>query len=346
MLVLQDEDVAAIVRIQRLLLDLPERRSFGAIREIMDAMIALLGASRGFAGIWFDGQLNFLPVGVGPHIEKQIMDNFLRIDEQGNFIMRDKEYETVNMRRREAGSGIYPDWVIYDEHTKAASPWYNDVFVPAGMSQTIGMNSVLPVGEALMAFGFNGEDDPNYRSERTLHLFDLLHPAFDAAFMRLYAQSFDRPAVLRLLDMLPCPAALRANDGEVVHANGHSQGKSWDELVSEGAGSDRVFVISGPNLPDLRGTELLIDLSGSDVELGRLARDAGLTDRQAEVAEQIALGLSDKEIARELGISPNTARRHCEAVLDRLDVNSRSGVLFKLISGQGPRHRPAPSLAA
>lgn len=53
---------------------------------------------------------------------------------------------------------------------------------------------------------------------------------------------------------------------------------------------------------------------------------AGLTRRQAEVALLLADRKSAKEIARELDIQWNTARRHCQSVLQRLGVDSRRDV--------------------
>lgn len=52
----------------------------------------------------------------------------------------------------------------------------------------------------------------------------------------------------------------------------------------------------------------------------------GLTPRQAEVALLLADRRTTKEIARELGISRHTARRHAEAVLLRLGLNRRTAV--------------------
>jgi DNA-binding CsgD family transcriptional regulator len=48
-----------------------------------------------------------------------------------------------------------------------------------------------------------------------------------------------------------------------------------------------------------------------------------LTPTQARVAALLADRLTNAEIASELRVRPNTARRHTEAVLLRLGVNSR-----------------------
>jgi DNA-binding NarL/FixJ family response regulator len=55
-------------------------------------------------------------------------------------------------------------------------------------------------------------------------------------------------------------------------------------------------------------------------------RYPGLTERQREVTILVGQGLSNKEIARELGISPFTVRLHVSAILLELGVKSRAGI--------------------
>lgn len=52
-----------------------------------------------------------------------------------------------------------------------------------------------------------------------------------------------------------------------------------------------------------------------------------LTPTQARVATLLADRLTNAEIASELSVRPSTARRHTEAVLLRLGVNSRFQVV-------------------
>lgn len=59
----------------------------------------------------------------------------------------------------------------------------------------------------------------------------------------------------------------------------------------------------------------------------------GLTPRQGEVACLIARGLRNDEIARELDMSPSTARRHTECVLAKLGVRSRAEIAATLLGG-------------
>ncbi|MEO6529020.1 MAG: LuxR C-terminal-related transcriptional regulator [Gemmatimonadaceae bacterium] len=58
-----------------------------------------------------------------------------------------------------------------------------------------------------------------------------------------------------------------------------------------------------------------------------------LTRREIETAMLVRHGLPTRQIATELGISLNTARRHVEKILFKLDVSNRTAAAAK-ISGQ------------
>jgi DNA-binding CsgD family transcriptional regulator len=58
----------------------------------------------------------------------------------------------------------------------------------------------------------------------------------------------------------------------------------------------------------------------------------GLTPREAQVALRLALGDSDAELARTLGVSPHTVRHHTERVFDKLQVRSRKALAVWLAS--------------
>ena len=67
----------------------------------------------------------------------------------------------------------------------------------------------------------------------------------------------------------------------------------------------------------------LMRASGTSVSIAAL-RPLGLTERQAEVLQLIAMGYSSEHAATALGIRVRTAEKHLEHCYRALDVNSRS----------------------
>lgn len=57
-----------------------------------------------------------------------------------------------------------------------------------------------------------------------------------------------------------------------------------------------------------------------------------LTEREREVLVLLARGLTNKEIAYKLTITPNTVKRHLKSLFAKLDVNTRSAASAKAIS--------------
>ena len=55
-----------------------------------------------------------------------------------------------------------------------------------------------------------------------------------------------------------------------------------------------------------------------------------LTDREQEIAALVAQGLSNKEIARELGVSANTIRSHISNILRKLKLTNRTQIAIYL----------------
>jgi DNA-binding CsgD family transcriptional regulator len=63
--------------------------------------------------------------------------------------------------------------------------------------------------------------------------------------------------------------------------------------------------------------------AGHHVSRRRRARPAGLTDREVDVLRLLARGLTAKEIAARLVISPKTARNHIEHVYAKIGATNR-----------------------
>jgi len=63
-----------------------------------------------------------------------------------------------------------------------------------------------------------------------------------------------------------------------------------------------------------------------------------ITPRQREVIQLIAEGLSNDELGVALGISPRTAKAHCDVLRQKLGVNRRRQIplAYRLLTGDDP----------
>ena len=64
---------------------------------------------------------------------------------------------------------------------------------------------------------------------------------------------------------------------------------------------------------------------------GGRAERAGLTARQAQILAEVAKGLTDKEVARALSLSPRTVEMHVARALAVLDCRSRAEAVRKMV---------------
>ena len=82
--------------------------------------------------------------------------------------------------------------------------------------------------------------------------------------------------------------------------------------------------------------------------IGALTAEYRLTGREAETLRAIALGLSTKEVADRMGISPNTAKAFVRLVMIKLGVSSRAAIAAKLLGRLLARdsNRPIGSTAS
>src|SRR5438067_6402919 len=73
-----------------------------------------------------------------------------------------------------------------------------------------------------------------------------------------------------------------------------------------------------------------------------------LTDRQLQIVVLIARGCSNDEVRERIGISPRTAKAHCDVLRQKLGVPRRRQIpaAFKALTGEDPLARElAPALA-
>lgn len=74
------------------------------------------------------------------------------------------------------------------------------------------------------------------------------------------------------------------------------------------------------------------------IELLTERRRTAITDRQREVVALIAAGCSNDEVGARLGISPRTAKAHCDILRQKLGVRRRRQIpiAFRLLTGEDP----------
>jgi ATP/maltotriose-dependent transcriptional regulator MalT len=66
-----------------------------------------------------------------------------------------------------------------------------------------------------------------------------------------------------------------------------------------------------------------------------------ITQRQRQVVELIAAGCSNEEVGERLGISPRTAKAHCDVLRQKLGVPRRRQipVAYRALTGDDPLSR-------
>jgi ATP/maltotriose-dependent transcriptional regulator MalT len=163
--------------------------------------------------------------------------------------------------------------------------------------------SALASGRARRAAGADGIAD----LARALELFSALELSYEAAGARLELAE-----------------ALAQTKGEVALGEAKLAFAAFDRL---GAARDAD-----------RAAELIRRLGGGTRPGPR--RDAELTEREEEVLELLAAGLTNREIAERLFLSPKTVEHHVSRVLAKLGLKSRAEAAVAHIRRQG-EHEPA-----
>jgi DNA-binding NarL/FixJ family response regulator len=70
--------------------------------------------------------------------------------------------------------------------------------------------------------------------------------------------------------------------------------------------------------------------------------DMRLSSRHAQIVGMLADGLSDKEIARALGMSPRTVGSHLQRLYQRHGVRNRAALVARWV-GERPRQPVGPA---
>ncbi|HZK52254.1 MAG TPA: response regulator transcription factor, partial [Actinomycetota bacterium] len=85
---------------------------------------------------------------------------------------------------------------------------------------------------------------------------------------------------------------------------------------------------------DVTCARAVLEAAGESRKPGRSEWPEGLTDREVDVMRLLATGLSNKQIARRLTVSPKTVGHHVEHIYAKIGVSTRAGAtLFAMELG-------------
>lgn len=93
--------------------------------------------------------------------------------------------------------------------------------------------------------------------------------------------------------------------------------------VWEAVAFDRERYLRAVSSPGPIATSSHPDLASGSLE------SSSLTQRERQVAELVPLGLSNKEIARELSVAPGTIKIHLHRIFEKLAVRNRTALAMR-----------------
>ena len=151
--------------------------------------------------------------------------------------------------------------------------------------------------------------------------------------------------MIAALSLLPSFLVAQDQPGKAIYERAHA-------TLREALGPEQLdaLLVAGRQLPrDELGTLVapsaalssLSNAGKSQPNTGQSSDTHGLTDREVEVVQLAALGLSDAEIAARLFISPRTVSRHLLSAYRKLNVRTRTAA-GAAAAALGILDRPAP----
>jgi DNA-binding CsgD family transcriptional regulator len=275
----------------------------------------------------------------------------------------------LDVRRHALGVSCWTRSGLTSGSAFLRSVYYNEWCRPSGNLDSAGVSAPAdggPGAEAIL-FVTASSTERFEAGGREEQLLALLQPAFAAGIAMLALARSWHDALGSALDLAGSPLAIARPDGELVHVTpsllamvasdpaGASLLAGAQALAHKVGGLLRRSTDDPLPVPtstvELRGTRyqlratlvqasrvsavplVLVSVSAPE-EAAPTARTLHarfrLTNRQAEVTLLLAAGKRDRDIARTLGISHGTARRHVEHVLGKLGIHSRAAVAGRI----------------
>ena len=108
-----------------------------------------------------------------------------------------------------------------------------------------------------------------------------------------------------------------------------------DYIVKNGSGDElgqclRLALAGKHPIPDGRMATIQAEMS-KEIDPDTLPEELPLTGREAQVLRHVALGLSNKEIARSLRISVETVKEHVQNILRKIKATDRTDAAVRAV---------------
>jgi DNA-binding CsgD family transcriptional regulator len=292
-------------------------------------------------------------------------------DEAGFAKFEEGALEQAHRTRRHGGAGAYHEQQLGNPRAMKQTDLYQSTFGKADIHYMMGLSTPLPSGEATVCTAFERSDANGFCEESLLKLqlltptfeagvqawqqlaglqdvfgiVDMPLIVFDVeggeryrsqALTTLLTTDPERTAVVSEIRRLA--QALQPLRGNGIEADriGVDLNRGTGKAVRQVQTKTSEYRICGSLLqPGTLGMEaVLVTVERQSAALPsarQLQVHYQLTPREADVALLLAKGLSNRAVADRLYISPHTARRHTEKVLDKLDLSSRSAVAITIL---------------
>lgn len=276
----------------------------------------------------------------------------------------------LTVRRRELALTVTDWEELFDRTEVKRTFFYNEIVRPQGVLAPVTMlaeTGMGPIPAALSVYSAD-ERSAHRHLRRRKELLRLLYPAFCAGLKTYLAFRQNAAALAALAEdaaigvvvfektgqpnrenaffqqMICCEPErerLRAEIDRVVRglvllsSHGTSSGgiRRANSEVRTASGHYRIAAtfLGHAGVPETVDAIVLVHrVECHQTEAKELATRFALTHREIESAFLLRNGLSSRQIAAQLGISVNTARRHVESILLKLDVHSRIAAAAKL----------------
>ncbi|MEP2715928.1 LuxR C-terminal-related transcriptional regulator [Pseudophaeobacter sp.] len=297
---------------------------------------------------------------MGAQLSDGIQALFTGFDSAGHSTFTDPYASFLHRTIRSAGTGAFHDGPLFDREAREETEVHHAALAPNRIDRQMAISAPLSRGEAMLIAGYGHNEMPAEDSEALAWL-SFLAPAFAAGHQLRAELSRFNQDWHQTVARHQSPALFIDHRGRILHRSDRftEQLSTLPELEKTHAAAIKLAKgIIGQTRRDTAmaskpaSTEARLELSTCQVRLQGMivpqlysdlaclvtldiqrspqALPDPLTKRERDVALLLCDGKTDKEVARDLGISPHTARRHVERILQKCGVHNRTQAAERL----------------